>query len=100
MAVSWPCFYDGVMLGVAGLDIQLGELLEGITYFNGDGATYAFLIDATGQYIMVREHVGTLLSFAFNSCHRYVSLSRECCNISVSISSVVKRVFKYGVFLS
>lgn len=51
MAVTWPCFYDGKMLGVAGLDIQLGELLEGITYFPGDGSIYAFLIDGNGQYM-------------------------------------------------
>jgi len=49
MAVTWPCFYDGKMLGVAGLDVQLGELLEGITYYTGDGSSYAFLIDGNGQ---------------------------------------------------
>ncbi|KAI0241312.1 VWFA and cache domain-containing protein 1 [Lamellibrachia satsuma] len=52
MAVTWPCFYDGKMLGVAGLDIQLGELLEGITYFPGDGSIYAFLIDGNGKTVM------------------------------------------------
>ena len=32
--VTWPCFYDGKLLGLVGLDIHAADLVEGVTYFN------------------------------------------------------------------
>ncbi len=49
VSVAWPCFYDGSLLGLVGLDIHAADLLEGVTYFNSpDRNTYAFLVDYRG----------------------------------------------------
>ena len=53
ISVTWPCFYDGKLLGLVGLDIHAADLVEGVTYFNSpDKKTYAFLIDYRGEDFM------------------------------------------------
>ncbi len=49
LPVTWPCYYDGELLGIVGLDIHFGHLVEGITYFSQTKNSYAFLVDKNGQ---------------------------------------------------
>lgn len=48
MSMTWPCFESGHLLGVVGLDIHLGDLVEDVTYFNQKQNLEAFLIDHHG----------------------------------------------------
>ena len=34
VSVTWPCFYDGRLLGLVGLDIHAADMMEGVTYYN------------------------------------------------------------------
>ena len=53
VAVTWPCFYHKELIGVVGLDIYAGHLLEGVTYFQKpDKSSYAFIIDKKGYTVM------------------------------------------------
>jgi hypothetical protein len=51
LPIAWPCFHEGLFLGVMGVDIQLADVVEGITYFDSDKNAYAFLIDKTGKLL-------------------------------------------------
>lgn len=46
--MTWPCYYDDVLLGIVGLDVPLGDIVESATYFQQDKSTYAFVIDSKG----------------------------------------------------
>ena len=57
MSLSWPSFYGSSPLGIVGLDVYHGDLMEAVSYYgNGDGGRtmgnnageYAFLIDIHG----------------------------------------------------
>ncbi|ELT96782.1 hypothetical protein CAPTEDRAFT_225126 [Capitella teleta] len=52
MSMTWPCFESGRLLGVVGLDIHLGDLVEDVTYFNQKQNLEAFLIDHHGYVVM------------------------------------------------
>ena len=55
ISVTWPCFYDGKLLGLVGLDIHAADMMEGVTYYNSpDKNTYAFLIDHRGKFTVSR----------------------------------------------
>ena len=49
LPIGWPCYHDDKLLGVMGVDIHLGDVVDGITYFSHDKNAYAFLIDKTGE---------------------------------------------------
>ena len=48
-----PCFKRSngqlTLVGVAGVDLSLSEVLQGMDYFQGDSMTYAFIIDQEGN---------------------------------------------------
>ena len=56
MSLSWPCFHGNKALGMVGLDVHHGDLMEAISYYGtGDARTmgsgageYAFLMDMDG----------------------------------------------------
>ncbi len=53
MSVTWPCFNEGNLFGIVGMDIHAGDIVEGITYFTQPRKnTYAFMIDTTGKTVM------------------------------------------------
>ena len=57
MSLSQPCFSGESLLGIVGMDVYQGDLMEAVNYFgNGDGGRsmgnsageYAFLTDMNG----------------------------------------------------
>lgn len=47
--VTWSCFDDDMLLGVVGLDIQLSDVVQDVTYFmSSDSNAYAFMMDVNG----------------------------------------------------
>ena len=49
VSMTWPCYYDDIMLGIVGLDVPLGDIVESATYFRPDKSTYAFVMDREGR---------------------------------------------------
>ena len=51
LSITWPCLHGNHLIGVVGLDIHLGALMEEVTYFSGqtDGAAYTFVVDRKGR---------------------------------------------------
>lgn len=49
IAFTWPCFHSSRLLGMVGLDVHLGEIVEDVTYFAKNKNAEAFLIDHHGQ---------------------------------------------------
>ncbi|XP_013403576.1 VWFA and cache domain-containing protein 1-like [Lingula anatina] len=52
MSISQPCLHQGKVLGVAGVDLHFGEMVEDITYFQQEVFAYAFLLDQHGYMVM------------------------------------------------
>ena len=53
VSLTQPCFHYEILLGAAGLDIHLADLVEDFTYFNMlGGRTYAFLMDHHGKSLL------------------------------------------------
>ena len=49
VSITWPCFLGKQLLGIVGLDVHLGVLMEEVTYFEEDKA-YVFAVDRKGQF--------------------------------------------------
>ncbi|KAL5022166.1 hypothetical protein ScPMuIL_001321 [Solemya velum] len=52
MSLSQPCFYKEVPFGVVGIDLNMEEVVEDITYYTQDEGSYAFIINTDGYTIM------------------------------------------------
>ncbi|XP_022243736.1 VWFA and cache domain-containing protein 1-like isoform X1 [Limulus polyphemus] len=52
VSLSQPVYYESRLLGVVGLDINLADLAEDVTYFRHSEDVYAFLIDKSGMTLM------------------------------------------------
>lgn len=51
LSLTLPCIYDGVIIGVAGIDIALADVVDGITYYSSADGSYAFLMNSNGILI-------------------------------------------------
>jgi hypothetical protein len=49
LTMSHPCIYLNDIVGVVGIDIELSDLVEDVTYFNNYGTTYSFMITKDGK---------------------------------------------------
>ncbi|XP_071952059.1 VWFA and cache domain-containing protein 1-like [Antedon mediterranea] len=49
ISVTKPCFYNQELIGVVGMDLSVGDLLEDITYYQGGEVAYSFLVDKNGN---------------------------------------------------
>ena len=47
--VTWPCLDNNRLIGIVGLDIQLADIAEDVTYFTEESNAYAFLINDEGR---------------------------------------------------
>ncbi|XP_059470821.1 VWFA and cache domain-containing protein 1 [Neocloeon triangulifer] len=52
VSITQPCLHLNEVVGVVGLDLQLSDLVEDVTYFNGYGSSYAFIITKNGLVLM------------------------------------------------
>jgi hypothetical protein len=52
VSITQPCLHLNEVVGVVGLDLQLSDLVEDVTYFNGYGASHAFLLTKNGLTLM------------------------------------------------
>ena len=64
LSITWPCLYSSSggggsggggkqrqeLIGVVGLDIHLGALMEEVTYFSEQDGAYAFVVDRKGEW--------------------------------------------------
>ncbi len=49
MSVTQTCIINDKVIGIVGLDINMADLLEDITYFEKGEKSYAFLINNQGK---------------------------------------------------
>ncbi|XP_075930052.1 VWFA and cache domain-containing protein 1 isoform X1 [Petromyzon marinus] len=52
MTLSKPCYFGNMLLGVVGVDLALADVLEDVTYYQDNPASYAFLINTKGYTVM------------------------------------------------
>lgn len=52
MSLTRPCYANDQVLGIVGLDMNMADILEDVTYFEEGDRSYAFLIDNQGLAIM------------------------------------------------
>ncbi|CAH1774319.1 unnamed protein product [Owenia fusiformis] len=57
MSITWPCFSEGRLspkkvIGIMGLDIDMADIVQDITYYNTDMSSYAFLLNTDGIAVM------------------------------------------------
>ncbi|XP_077980933.1 VWFA and cache domain-containing protein 1-like [Glandiceps talaboti] len=48
MTITQSCYYNNRLLGIVGIDLNMGDVLEDITYFEEGELSYAFMIDDQG----------------------------------------------------
>ena len=48
MSLTRPCFSNGQLIGIVGLDVNMADVLEDVTYFEEGDLSYAFMIDDQG----------------------------------------------------
>ena len=51
MSITQPTFYNEHVIGITGIDLHLGDLVEDVTYYDNDRSAYSFLIDTDGKLI-------------------------------------------------
>lgn len=49
MSITQPCFYNDQVIGIVGIDLHMGDLVEDITYHQQDRSSYSFLINTEGK---------------------------------------------------
>lgn len=52
MTVSKPCYFGNLLLGIVGVDVNLAYILEDVTYYQDSLASYTFLIDNKGTFVI------------------------------------------------
>jgi len=52
VSITQPCLHLNEVVGVVGLDLQLSDLVDEVTYFNGYGSSYAFIVTKNGLTLM------------------------------------------------
>ncbi|XP_071491032.1 VWFA and cache domain-containing protein 1-like [Diadema antillarum] len=52
MSLTRPCYANDQVFGIVGLDINMADILEDVTYFEEGDQSYAFMIDDQGLTIM------------------------------------------------
>ena len=50
VAIAWPCLLNDQLFGVAGLEVDMNDILEHVTYYQ-EHSSYAFVIDKRGLYM-------------------------------------------------
>ena len=55
MSLTRPCYANDQVLGIVGLDMNMADILEDVTYFEEGDRSYAFLIDNQGKIIKYRS---------------------------------------------
>jgi len=50
VTIAWPCLLNDQLFGVAGLEVDMNNILEHVTYYQED-SSYAFVIDKRGLNI-------------------------------------------------
>ncbi|XP_070564445.1 VWFA and cache domain-containing protein 1-like [Ptychodera flava] len=48
MTITQTCYYNNRLLGIVGVDLNMGDVLEDVTYFEEGELSYAFMIDNQG----------------------------------------------------
>ncbi|XP_064624547.1 VWFA and cache domain-containing protein 1-like isoform X2 [Lineus longissimus] len=51
-SITQPTFYNEHVIGITGIDLHLGDLVEDVTYYDNDRSAYSFLINTDGYIIM------------------------------------------------
>ncbi|XP_033103553.1 VWFA and cache domain-containing protein 1-like [Anneissia japonica] len=49
ISLTKPCFYNQELIGIVGIDVSVGDLLEDITYYHEGEVSYAFIADKNGN---------------------------------------------------
>ena len=49
MSISQTCIINDKVIGIVGMDVNMADLLEDITYFEKGEQSYAFLINHQGK---------------------------------------------------
>ena len=49
MSITQSCIINGKLIGIVGIDVNMADLLEDITYFEKGEKSYAFLINNQGN---------------------------------------------------
>lgn len=62
MTVSKPCYFGNMLLGIVGVDVNLAYILEDVTYYQDSLASYTFLIDNKGDFV-IQMHKYTVVLF-------------------------------------
>lgn len=62
MTVSKPCYFGNLLLGIVGVDVNLAYILEDVTYYQDSLASYTFLIDNKGNFVIQILYIN-MLSF-------------------------------------
>ena len=52
MSLTQACIWDEELVGVVGMDVDMSDIMEGVTYFSLPAITEAFIIDPTGELII------------------------------------------------
>ncbi|XP_006825614.1 VWFA and cache domain-containing protein 1-like [Saccoglossus kowalevskii] len=52
MTITQACYYNNRLLGIVGIDLNMGDMLEDITYFEEGELSYAFMVDDQGYTLM------------------------------------------------
>ncbi|XP_064604512.1 VWFA and cache domain-containing protein 1-like [Liolophura sinensis] len=68
LSLSQPCFYEGSVVGVVGVDLHMEDIAQDITYYNQGDGSYAFIIDTAG-YTIMHPSVTRPLKTSFQPMH-------------------------------
>ena len=55
MSITQTCFVNNRLIGIVGLEVNMVDLLEDITYFKEGDRSYAFIIDRKGMFLMYMD---------------------------------------------
>ncbi|KAL5510739.1 hypothetical protein EMCRGX_G006337, partial [Ephydatia muelleri] len=87
-----PCFKRSngqlTLVGVAGVDLSLSEVLQGMDYFQGDSMAYAFIIDQEG--LVLYHPLLSTPTITSSSVYLHITTLEHATNFSEVVDSMTR----------